>query len=303
MNAPWIQSSASRSEGQSEGFTLIELLVVIAIIAILAAMLLPVLSKAKMQGQSTLCMSNERQLTIAWENYAGENQGNLVPNPIEPFPGSDQTGQYRPAWVYGNAPAVFDNPLLWTYSLAETNVTGGLLYPDVKNPKVYQCAADPTMVSYNGQPGPLIRNYSMSSQMGTPSDSPEGDVTMDSAGIGYGPPNQKESDIQHPTPANAFVFIHESDFTISWGQFEIIAPGRQWVNLPSTIHNSGDNLSFADGHCEHFSWHPYTLSLTNVSWLGGGGGLDQALWPTDPDFDRVAAAYSTWYPGSEYRQH
>jgi len=105
----------------------------------------------------------------------------------------------------------------------------------------------------------------------------------------YSPPSVKEADIVHPSPARALVFIHESDYTIDDGYFAIDCSTRSWQNLPSIIHINGDNLSFADGHAEHWTWYlQNTLSATVI--------YTPALNPTDKDFDRIAAAYSVPLP-------
>jgi hypothetical protein len=104
----------------------------------------------------------------------------------------------------------------------------------------------------------------------------------------------KETDIQHPPPARAFVFVHEADLTMAstFGNFMIYIGNRNWVTFPSTIHFKGDNFSFADGHCEHWTgYEQNTLNLNDVS------GPLLAVSPTDKDFNRVAAAYATRLTG------
>jgi prepilin-type N-terminal cleavage/methylation domain-containing protein len=273
----------------TEGFTLIELLVVIAIIAILAAMLLPALARSKSQGLSVSCLSNEKQLQLAWLTYNIDNKGMLVSN----NPGAtDGDGTKGFAWVYGDMTLTMNGSVIPSTQTGQdllnvTNIQKGLLYAYVGNPKVYQCPAETLVVKVGNQSGSIVRNYSMSGQMngGT---GVAGDGTTLQDLDNYADPAVKENNILHPVPSQALVFIHESDITIDDGYFAIDVIDRQWQNFPATLHINGDNLSFADGHAEHWTWLSHlTLSLLTQSQEYAVAAAN------DVDFSRMANAYST----------
>ncbi|MGV3774121.1 MAG: type II secretion system protein [Verrucomicrobiales bacterium] len=230
----------SQSRSQSRiiaGFTLIELLVVIAIIAILAGMLLPALSKAKLKAEGTSCLNNTKQLTLGWVLYSGDYNDLLVPNYIS---------NPQQAWIAGNVAAL----------PGATNVN------DIKNGKLFQY--NPSLGTYQcpGMKTPptplmnhplmrgqrLVRSYSMQGRMGG---GPETEWVL---GAKY-PQYKKHSDIQDPSPAQAIVFLDESKETIDDGYWAVnSATPTQWQNAPGVRHGKGTVFSFADGHSEVWRW-------------------------------------------------
>ncbi|MGH7977641.1 MAG: prepilin-type N-terminal cleavage/methylation domain-containing protein [Limisphaerales bacterium] len=211
-------------------FTLIELLVVIAIIAILAALLLPVLSRAKEKAQRVICLNNQKQLDLAWQMYADENGGVLASNDWD-FRSANVAESPSNSWVTGNAGL---DPDLAT-------ITSGSIYPYVKSVQVYRCPADHSTIL--GTSTPTLRSYSLSCFMGGPQ------ADMEQWGVN---PVHRTSQISKP--ATTLTFLEEDISTIDDGHFLYSATINNWFNVPAWRHNHGDTLSFADGHEEYWKW-------------------------------------------------
>ena len=214
------------------GFTLIELLVVIAIIAILAAILLPVLSEAKEKGYAITCLNNGRQLNVAWIVYAGENQEVLPLNP----PSSPTNGS---CWVYGSED--------WTPSNTDnTNVVlmmQGTMGPYTKNPPIYHCPDDHSVVPREGL---RVRSFSLNAFVGAP-----GDFDLPNAYNYF----VRMTDFRHP--ADTYTFLDEHPDSVNDGWFLPVfsnSDNNQWQDIPASFHNRGCNFAFADGHSERHRW-------------------------------------------------
>jgi prepilin-type N-terminal cleavage/methylation domain-containing protein/prepilin-type processing-associated H-X9-DG protein len=212
---------------RKRGFTLIELLVVIAIIAVLMAILMPALNRAREQGKRSVCLSNLRQLTMAWIMYADDNDDKLV---------SGDTGEY--SWHQNETSWVLkDWAANTTLQQKRDAILKGALYPYCKDIRLYRC---PTVRIQEG----VLRTYSCVDSMNCAALS----------GVGTGAVMIKRR-MSIPNPTYRFVYLDDGGAGAAhMGGWTVYVQEERWWDPPPVRHGDGTNFSFADGHSDYVKW-------------------------------------------------
>ncbi|QNN21307.1 prepilin-type N-terminal cleavage/methylation domain-containing protein [Planctomycetales bacterium ZRK34] len=219
------------------GFTLIELLVVVAIIALLIAILLPSLNRARDAARAVVCLSNQRQWVMIGSMYAADNQSKMV---------SSDTGFNLPAysWVLTPQPA--------PPSETEQHLRDGKLWRYHQNVELYHCPA--AINDY-------LRNYSINNYL-------NGFYT-----IGGHRPLAKLSDFRRPNLTLAWLDEYDPR-GFNWGSFGLSPTGSSWTDWPAGWHLDGNVHSFVDGHAEHYIFRDPATSQIAAAFTPAPGSPD-----------------------------
>ncbi|MCB1126355.1 MAG: type II secretion system protein [Verrucomicrobiae bacterium] len=243
-------SARAAKRSAPSAFTLIELLVVIAIIAILAGMLLPALSKAKLKAQGIQCMSNLRSLMLAFSMHADDHEGRVA----------CAMGDAPDTWMTGRVDFSPDNESNWNI---ERDIKQSPLWPYAPSHEIFHCPGDrsrvqPSSGPFAGTTVPRVRSHSMNYWIGAWNGKDRLNVGGDTTWRVY----RQLGDMVDPGPSMTFVFVDMREDKVNTGSFLVDMQGypdqpgqlRFWEDYPASYHHLAGGVSFADGHAEIHRW-------------------------------------------------
>ena len=268
------------------GFTLIELLVVIAIIAILAALLLPALTRAKLKAQGVQCMNNTRQLAIAWRMYTEDNNDKL----LYASANVGSLGSYDSSWDFTWCTGKMDfspgRPSNWDPTV---DIHRSPMWPYCgKNAGIFKCPADRSYVTVSGVRKPRIRSVAMNAFIGGFGGKPISTGEMDKYLLYL-----KYGQLNRPGPDRISLFIDQREDAINWGNYiqgmwgySPTAPSAYaWLDIPGSYHGNACGIAYCDGHSEIKKWRD---GRTTTPILEGGVIFDGKTPIPQPDNGDIA---------------
>jgi len=292
---------SSKEKSSHPGFTLIELLVVIAIIAILAAMLLPALSRAKLKATQAVCLSNQKQLGLAYTMYAGDNDDKIIP--MDNYAGTEINwaggfwgGSTGPTYPVGQTPEQ------WTVIAQNQLTINNPLYRYASNPGVYQCPGD-TRYKYQTT---LANGWAYGSYSKTQNAGGEyWDAGTGTHFFGQGDTYRKLTSIQ--SVASTFIFMEDAGSqgrgwnVGTWGvvwRLTTAAYGHtqsfSWLDPVPMYHGNVSTFCFADAHAESHKWMDGTLIQAGLAAAKGANPSITTSGGRDYDYIYNGYRFPQW---------